>query len=224
MPRVYENYVLDFDDTLAAGPMTWAIDEVLPELMERHGLPMDRARLDAALIRAQELAVHQFDDSMIIELFLNDMAWSSALQEELGRVAASGFRATLFDDTIPFLKMLRDNRKRVLVISNNVNCPLTAIELGINNYIDGFFTPRSWEGWEPKPDPSMFDAARGVVTDLRTDNTVVVGDDPWSDAAFAANCGLPCRIVDRHHRYGAVTMPDRVERIHTLRAALTGWQ
>ena len=40
------NWFLDFDDTLALGPITWAIQTVLPELIRANALPYDAAKLD----------------------------------------------------------------------------------------------------------------------------------------------------------------------------------
>ena len=35
------NWILDFDDTLAVGPNTWALTVILPELIAANSLPFD---------------------------------------------------------------------------------------------------------------------------------------------------------------------------------------
>jgi FMN phosphatase YigB (HAD superfamily) len=219
---VYSNYVLDFDDTLVVGPMTWAMSTALPELMARHGLPTDQPQLDVALLRAQEMTATQFDENLLIETFLADMGWSEALREDLERMLTADFQFALFEDTMPFLQGLREREIRTIVISNNNRCPRIARTLGIEGYIERFFTPKMGAGCQNKPDRSMFDLASVMMPELTTDNTVVVGDDPWSDAAFATNCGLPCWIVDRHDRYAGMTMMGHATRIRELRMALPG--
>jgi FMN phosphatase YigB (HAD superfamily) len=212
--------LLDFDDTLAVGPMTWGIEQFLPDLMARHGLTADADRLDAALLRAQESAAARFDESRILDDFLTDLGWPEPLRAELAAAARADFAFTLFPDTVPFLTSLRDRGIRIFVVSNNNRCPRIAGELGIADYIEAFFTPRMDPAYRPKPDRSLFDAVRAAVTDLGPENTVMVGDDPWSDGAFAAAVGLPCWIVDRRDRYGSLALAPHIVRVASLAQVL----
>ncbi len=212
--------LVDFDDTLAVGPMTWGVEQFLPDLMARHGLTAGPGRLDAALLRAQESAAARFDESRLLDDFLTDLSWPEPLRAELAAAARAEFAFTLFPDTVPFLGGLLERQISIIVISNNNRCPRIAAELGIADYIDAFFTPRMDPAYRPKPDRSLFDAARVAVADLGPDTAVMVGDDPWSDGAFAAAVGLPCWIVDRRRRYDTLALPSHVVRVPSLEHVL----
>jgi FMN phosphatase YigB (HAD superfamily) len=208
--------LVDFDDTLAVGPLTWGMEQFLPDLMARRQLTADPARLDAALLRAQESAAARFDESRLLDDFLTDLAWPAAVRAELAAAARAEFAFTLFPDTLRFLRRLRYRGIRVFIISNNNRCARIAGELGIARYIEAYFTPRMAPGYRPKPDRSLFDAARRAVAQIGPGTAVMVGDDPWSDAAFAEMVGLRCWIVDRRRRYGSLALPSHVTRVSSL--------
>jgi len=212
--------LLDFDDTLAVGPITWGIERFLPEVMARHGLKPDQERLDAALLTALEMSAAAFDDSQVLSSFLAQMDWPAELSADLEVGFRFEFAFTLFDDTLPFLRHLRDRGVRAFVVSNNDRSPELAAQLGIAEYVAGFVTPSMQEALRPKPDPSMFDAVRTHLPDVSPANTVLIGDDPWSDAAFAAACGLPCLLVDRARRYRTLTLAGHVTFVDSLAAVL----
>jgi FMN phosphatase YigB (HAD superfamily) len=210
--------LVDFDDTLAVGPVTWGIETFLPEVMARHGLAPDRARLDAALIAAQELAAEKFDDDQVLTGFLAEMDWPEELYADLAVGFGFEFAFSLFDETLPFLRWLRERGVRAFVVSNNNRSPRLAEELGIADHLAGFITPSMDESLRPKPDPSMFNAVLAQLPDLDPETTVMIGDDPWSDAGFAAACGLPCLLVDRTRRYRGLTPLGRVRFLDSLLA------
>lgn len=212
--------LVDFDDTLAVGPVTWGIEQFLPEVMARHGLVPDRARLDAALLAAQEMAAAQLDDDQILAHFLAGMDWPQELWADLAAGMRAEFAFSLFDDTLPFLQRLRERGIRAFVVSNNDRSPQLAADLGIAEHLAGFVTPAMQEGLRPKPHPSMFEAVLARLPDLDPATTVLVGDDPWSDAAFAAACDLPCLLLDRNRRYRELTLAGRVTLIDSLTALL----
>lgn len=212
--------LLDFDDTLAIGPMTWGTEEFLPDLMARYGLTVDPARLDAALLRAQQSAAARFDESRILDDFLTDLGWPDQVRAELAAAARADFTFRLYPDTVPFLTDLRNRGIRIFVVSNNNRSPRIAAELGIAQHIEAFFTPRMDPTWRPKPDRSLFDAVRAQVAEIGPDNAVMVGDDPWSDGAFAAAVGLPCWIVDRRDRYGSLDLAPHIVRVPSLAQVL----
>src|SRR5690606_25123212 len=106
--------------------------------------------------------------------------------------------------------------------SNNNRCPRIATELGIADYIEGFFTPRMDPAYRPKPDRSLFDAVRDAVAGIGPDNAVMVGDDPWSDGAFAAAVGLPCWLVDRRGQFGSLALAPHIVRVPSLAHVLAG--
>jgi FMN phosphatase YigB (HAD superfamily) len=212
--------LVDFDDTLAVGPLTWGIEQFLPEVMARHGLTPDPAQLDAALIAAQEMAAANYDDDQVLAGFMAGMDWPQELWADLAVGMRAEFAFSLFDDTLPFLQHLRVRGVRAFVVSNNDRSPQLAAELGIADHLAGFITPTMQESLRPKPDPSMFDAIRAQLPDLDPANTVLIGDDPWSDAAFAAACGLPCLLVDRARRYRKLTLPGRITFVDSLAALM----
>lgn len=212
---------MDFDDTLVVGPVTWGIERFLPEVMARHGLAPDRARLDAALIAAQEMAAAMFDDDQVLSRFLAQMNWPKELSTDLAVGFDFEFTFSLFDETLPFLRWLRDRDVRAFVVSNNNRSPRLTRDLDIHHYLTGIVTPNMQDSLRPKPDPSMFDAVLSQLPDLDIATTVMIGDDPWSDAGFAAACGLPCLLVDRGHRYRDLTPPGRVTFVDSLAVLMT---
>jgi FMN phosphatase YigB (HAD superfamily) len=212
--------LLDFDDTLAVGPLTWGIETFLPEVMARHGLTPDRARLDAALLAAQEMSATTYDDSEVLASFLAGMDWPQDLWADLEVGMRFEFTFSLFDDTLPFLQQLRERGVRAFVVSNNDRSPALAAELGIAEHVAGFITPSMQESLRPKPHPSMFDALRERLPDLDPATTVLIGDDPWSDAAFADACDLPCLLVDRARRYRGLTLAGRITFVDSLAAVM----
>ncbi|MBL8130310.1 MAG: HAD family hydrolase [Anaerolineae bacterium] len=216
----YVNWILDFDDTLAVGPMTWAIETLLPEFMQAHKLTIDPALRGSAILRAQAFAAR--DDANIAQLidgFVAEVGWKDAevLKADLQSRVESGFTYRLFDDALPFLQQLAQMGRRVLIMSNNSRAPQLAVELDITYYVQRVLTPDLCFGCSRKPDRSMFDYVRNLEPGLQIDNTIVVGDDPWSEAAFATNCGLPCIILDRRERYKNLPLPANTRRIRSLR-------
>jgi FMN phosphatase YigB (HAD superfamily) len=210
--------LLDFDDTLAVGPLTWGIEQFLPAVLERHALVPDRAQLDAALIAAQEEAAAHFDDDQVLSGFVARMDWPQELMADLAVGMRFEFAFSLFADTLPFLQRLRKRGVPAFVVSNNDRCPQLAVDLGIAGHLAGFVTPTMQGSTRPKPDPSMFDVVRARLPDLDPATTVLIGDDPWSDAAFAAACDLRCLLVDRTRRYRQLTVPGRVTFVDSLAA------
>jgi FMN phosphatase YigB (HAD superfamily) len=210
--------LLDFDDTLAVGPITWGMEQFLPDVMARHGITPDKEQLDAALIAAQEMSAAAFDDNQVLAEFLAHMDWPQEMWADLEVGFQFEFAFSLFDDTLPFLQHLRERGVRAFVVSNNNRSPELAAQLGIADHVAGFITPSMRESLRPKPHPSMFDAVRALLPGLDPASTVLIGDDPWSDAAFAAACGLPCLLVDRHKRYRRLSLPGQVTFADSLKA------
>lgn len=211
-----ETVLLDFDDTLAIGPLTWGIETFLPEVMARHGVAPEKDRLNAALIAAQELAAAHFDDDRVLSELLAGMDWPAQMRADLATGFRFNYTCTTFDDTLPFLQSLRERGIRAFVVSNNNRSPGLAAQLGITEHVAGILTPAMRETLRPKPDPSMFDAVRESLPDLDPATTVMIGDDPWSDAAFAAACGLRCLLVDRARRYRQLSLPGQVTVVDSL--------
>ena len=107
------------------------METALPDFIRRQGLPDEPEKLTKALIRAQEVAALQSNETVILQTFLADTGWSPDLQEELFKIMRTEFRFALFDDTIPCLQRLNDAGCRVMVVSNDNRAPFIAIDLEI---------------------------------------------------------------------------------------------
>ncbi len=195
------NLVLDFDDTLVVAALTWTIDVGLPRFIQTHGLTASPEKLDAALLHAQEASRSGDDPMAVLTRFFEQMEWDHTLQMQLFNDVTEQYQPSLFADTLPFLQAVKHRVERVIVLSNNNRAPAIAESLGIAPLLPVIITPKRAPGTLPKPDASLWHFARGQFPDITTENTVFIGDDPWSDGAFAVACGLRFYLVDRKRRY-----------------------
>jgi FMN phosphatase YigB (HAD superfamily) len=198
------NWILDFDDTLAVGPNTWALTVILPDIIAANNLTFDQTQFTEATLSAQEIANETNDDQAILDQMFRTLNWPTHLKQDLVTRMYSEYQPRLYDDTLPFLGRLKNEGHTILVISNNSYAPHIAQQLGIEQYFTGIFTPSNCGGVASKPDREMWDyvVAQGLIdTGVPT---VVVGDDPWSEGAFADNCGHTCWVLDRLGRYSSL--------------------
>jgi HAD superfamily hydrolase (TIGR01549 family) len=209
-------WFLDFDDTLASGVTTWVWRHALPRLIREHNLPMEPSRFQAAFLLAQERANRETDFQPIINDLFDSQGWSRTLQKPLLQDIEKNYEATLFEDTQPFLKQLHAAGRRVFIISNNPVAPQLAQKLGIDHFIEQFFTPRLCPGTFPKPHPSLWQHILSLELGNDRSNSVMVGDDPWSDAEFAESCGIDYWIIDRDDRFQDVQALSMRNRIRSL--------
>lgn len=204
-------WFLDFDDTLASGATTWGLKHALPRLIETHHLPYEAAELHAATLEAQERANQVIDPRPVLGDLFDRLGWPQRLQAEFLRDVQTGYQPEVFPDALPFLQQAQARGEAVYIISNNPNAPDIAARLGLTPYIQEIYTPRAYPGARPKPHPGLWYyvlAHNPAVDPLRA---VMVGDDPWSDGAFASACGLPYWIVDRDERFGTLAELRRVK-------------
>ncbi len=206
-------WFVDFDDTLVIGPVTWALETILPRLIAEHNLVSDPRHLDAALLRGQEQAAQGHGEMEILPILFDAMGWDHSLIEPLARDVFEHYIPALFPDTLPFLQRIGS----VYVLSNNNHAPEIAAALGITPYVRKFFTPKRLGVVLGKPHRALWDALRKTCP---VDNAVLVGDDPWSDGAFATACTIDCVIVDRLDRFGAVTTCRRVRSLAEIAPTL----
>ncbi len=199
------HWFLDLDDTLVVGPVTWMLETGLPTLIRDHDLPLDRGRLDAALLRGQERAAHGHGEVEILDNVFNQMGWRSDLKQQVLREVFDRYAPALFEDTLPFLQRAGG----VSVISNNNHAPEIAAAVGIAPYIIEYFTPKRRGVEHGKPERDLWDAVCASGSGV-SEGAVLIGDNPWSDGAFAAACGIDCRIVDRLDRFAGLTPYPRV--------------
>lgn len=194
-------WFVDFDDTLATGPITWAVDHVLPNFIQENQLNSDSDQLSSAILDAQKKENQGVDHKHILNDLFVTLGWPLAFQDRLYVSVMTSFRPQLFDDVIPFLNNIRDSKQPIYVISNNPRSMQIGEKLGINRYFDGWFTPAESEGIQPKPHRSLWDKVTSSTNEINVHESFMIGDDPWSDGQFAENCGMQCWIVDRHDRY-----------------------
>lgn len=198
------NWFIDFDDTLATGPTTWGLESALPKLIREHNLPFNQAQYDADVLIAQERTNREPDLQPILNDLFDSQQWPRELQLNLLSDIQRNYRPSLFPDAIEFLQTLQLKRKRVFILSNNPTAPDLAKPFGLDRFIEGYFTPKLCPGCLPKPDVSMWSCITHFDADVSVTNSAVIGDDPWSDAAFAQQCGLAYWIVDRKARFSNV--------------------
>jgi FMN phosphatase YigB (HAD superfamily) len=87
---------------------------------------------------------------------------------------------------------------------NNPRTPEIAEHLGIARFFTRIFTPKLCEGCKPKPHIGLWDYVVRHVSSIDINNSVMIGDDPWSDGEFAQKVGLPCWILDRNDRFSSM--------------------
>ena len=191
-------WLLDFDDTLALGPNTWAFQEVLPNLIRENNLPFDKALFDKVTLQAQQQANEDVSEEELLNNLFKTLGWRDELKSELIHRIYNGYQPHLFDDTVPFLEYLRERGDKAYLITNNNYAPQLAENLGIANYFEAMITPKQF-GVQAKPHRDMWDVLQAEYA-LEGD-IIMVGDDPWADGTFAQRVNIPCWILDRLSRY-----------------------
>ncbi len=199
-------WILDFDDTLAVGPNTWAITRIIPELVEVNQLPFHETEFIRVSLHAQQLANETNNDEVILDEMFRQLGWPTALKTELLTRMYQEYVPALYDDTRPFLEHLTNRGDTLFVISNNNHAPYIAQQLSITQYFAGIFTPKVCQNARAKPQRDMWDfvISNGLIP--KDTLTTIVGDDPWSEGAFAETCQQPCWILDRLGRFDSVRM------------------
>jgi FMN phosphatase YigB (HAD superfamily) len=203
-------WILDFDDTLAVGPNTWALETVLPQLIKDRNLPYQKALFDKVILETQEKANnHEIDDAEVFQFVFDSLSWPGDLRSELEQKVYKEYQPSLYADTKPFLEKLKAAEHTIIVISNNNHAPQIAEALGIADYFDAIYTPNLCDNAPPKPQRHMWDYVSQHEAIDTSEELWVVGDDPWSDGSFAEACGLMVWILDRLKRYESLyeTMP-----------------
>lgn len=209
-------WILDFDETLASGVLTWALEFAFPTLIERHALPYDADRFNTALLSAQERAAQRADPRALLHDLFTAMDWSADLESELFADVTQNYRPALFPDTLPFLEAVAQRQQTAFILSNNPHSVATAAALGIGDAVRAIFTPKSAPALLPKPDVALWRALVAAHPQVTPENSAIVGDDPWSEGEFAARCGVRCWIVDRKARFAARRGLFGVEWVETL--------
>ena len=213
MPTVW---LIDFDDTLASGPVTWGYRRALPKLIRTHNLPLDPGALADALLIAQEQSNAPVDLAVVVDAFFDRMGWPAHLRDALLQDVQDNYAPELFDDAPGFLDGLRRAGHTVFILSNNPRTPAHAAQLGLTGQVAAVITPHMLPGAGPKPERGLWDALMRRFPEAANGSAVLVGDDPWSDLAFAQACGLRAWLVDRDDRFGGLDLGPDARRVRSL--------
>lgn len=213
------HWLLDFDDTLVLGPNTWAFQDVLPDLIRRNTLPYDAARFDAVTLTAQKRANEDVPEDELLDFVFGELGWPEHLKTELIERVFSGYQPHLFDDAEPFLQAIQSRGESAYLVTNNNHAPAIVQGFGLADYFTAIITPKG-AGVRPKPRVDMWYTLEEQVN--LNGEVVMVGDDPWSDGAFATQAGIPCVIVDRLARYNDLRSGLPYRWISTLTELTTG--
>jgi len=107
----------------------------------------------------------------------------------------AGRRFALYDDVIPTVKMLKE-RRLIIGLITNIRHGINEIchELGVGPYLDFVVSPA--EAGADKPDPAIFQFAleRGGV---EASETIYIGDQYLQDMVGARNAGIQPILIDR---------------------------
>lgn len=105
-----------------------------------------------------------------------------------------------YPDTAPTLRALRERGVSIGIVSNHAYDlrPYFAAK-DLDGYIDAYAL--SYEIGAPKPDPRIFKAACAMLA-AKPEETLMVGDDPVSDAGAGAS-GLQVYVLPAHAAPGA---------------------
>lgn len=209
-------WLIDFDDTLASGPVTWGIRRALPKLIRSHDLPLDPDALAEGLLIAQEQSNAPVDLRAVVDAFFDRMGWPGHLRDALLQDVSDNYAPELFDDALPFLDRLRRAGHTVFILSNNPRTPDHAAQLGLSAQVEAVITPHMLPGAGPKPERSLWERLAQRFPALNEGDAVVVGDDPWSDLAFAQACSLRAWLLDRDDRFGGLDLGPNAQRIRSL--------
>jgi|GEM_PF-1330034 len=198
------HWLIDFDDTLVNGPITYALQEVFPKFIREHGLPFDVDHFMQVVLQCQEIASQTGNDAVILQELFKAMNWSQDLQNTLLQDVFDHYMPTLFEDAVPFLERLKQEGHTLYIFSNNKHAGDLASQMNLAPYFDDVFTPKSCDVARGKPHLEMWDVLlqRGLFGDLR--EVTIIGDDPWSEGLFSERCGIQCWILDRMQRFSAL--------------------
>lgn len=194
-------WLVDFEETLAPGCLTFAINQSIPKFIQQYQLEYDGEHLAKVVLTLQERARQNPGIHLLLVEFFEQMHWPQEARVDFMNDIMADTPPYLFDDAIPFLERFKQKGQRVFIVSNNRSTPENIKITGLETYVEGVFTPFNTPNTQPKPNPSLWEHILNHAPDIEPENVAVVGDDPWSDGAFADTCKLRCWIVDRMNRF-----------------------
>jgi FMN phosphatase YigB (HAD superfamily) len=216
LERCMQNYhvwLLDLDDTLQIGPLSWASIHLFPDLIAQTGIKPEKAVFEAAYARANDAYRLGGDNDVVGDEFFRVIGWSPDLKADVIKRFASGYRPALFDETLPFLEWAVGRGDTLYVVTNNNVARPICKALGLMPYVRDVLTPRDCNV-TGKPSTGLWDYLKANTGITENADVVMVGNHLTTDAAFARNCGLDCILVDRLDRFDA--LPERCFRVTSL--------
>lgn len=130
------------------------------------------------------------------------------------RELAKGSTFVLFDDTLPTLKLLKNKRLILGMISNLPEDKLPVCqELGLTSHLDFIITPR--EAGADKPDPSIFLAALNRA-EVKASESIHVGDQYYFDIVGARNAGIKALFLDRYDLFPEIKDCPRITELNQV--------
>lgn len=182
--------------------MTWILEYGIPKLIHENQLPYDQDVFFQAIDAAQREAVHNFDSMTILRRLFDVLGWSNpGYYYSLLQDMQENYYPVLFDDTLVFLEYLYVLRHDVYIISNALTTPRLVNEMGLSPYIREVFTPGKTGGTRRKPHRDIWDYILANYPTVTPETSRMVGNNPWTDGAFAESCGLSFWLLDRVYRF-----------------------
>jgi FMN phosphatase YigB (HAD superfamily) len=209
----YHTWLLDLDDTLQVGPLSWASLYVFPDIIAQTGIKPEKAVFEAAFARAHQLYNAGHTNDAMSDDFFRQIGWSPDLRTGVLERFASEYKPALFDDTRRFLDWTTLRGDKLYMTANNKWARAICGSLGISDYFAAILTPADLNVAR-KPDAAMWEHLKTQHGLTGGADTVVVGNELIFDSAFAKNCGLECIIVDRFDRFE--DMPEGHFRVTSL--------
>ena len=177
--------------------------DYMADALQRAGVDLPRARLDAALhaemryYKAHYASVRTADDLERLRIedarvYLDALGDTGPVRLDLTHVAdelAAAFESRVLPDAHAAIDLVRAAGVRAGVLSNfSYLLPLVLDEAGLGDGLDPIVF--SADVGAEKPDPRIFAAAATAVgADLA--DCVLIGDDLANDVAGAQRCGMP---------------------------------
>ncbi|MYC75876.1 HAD-IA family hydrolase [Candidatus Poribacteria bacterium] len=137
---------------------------------------------------------YEFIRALGVQEHVEQMTWE-LLQSEHSLFAASN--ATLYDDTVPTLQLLRDSGFKLAIVSN-WDTPLDPLteRLGIAHYFDIIVASHDARVRSSKPDSHIFNYTLAAIG-VSAAEAVHVGDTYEADIIGAKNAGIRPILIDR---------------------------
>lgn len=222
--RQLEAVLFDVDFTIAKpGPLLGP--DGYRAAGERYGLRLDPERYAEARVAAvADLEHHpelEHDEEIWIR-FTEDIV--RGMGGEGGRVRSVAEAITegwlhadnfeLYEDALPVLALLRQNRVKIGLVSNTSR-DLDAFVRHFALDVDAWIS--SGTHGKVKPSPTIFRAALELL-EIEPEAAAMVGDSPFDDIEGARALGMRAFLLDREGRYPDV--PDALPTLLALPAAL----